>query len=78
LFSDTFLHLAPLGEAVIPLEEHRRGAEYSHQIMDLVPASLVASLPFPRLALFFEVFAGNSVIAEMTCLQLLQNSWWMG
>jgi hypothetical protein len=38
------------------VKEHQKGAEYSHQITDLVPASSVTSLPMPRLAPLFEGF----------------------
>jgi hypothetical protein len=43
-----------LGKVIIPLKEHQKDAEYSHEITDLVPAGSVALLPMPRLAPFFE------------------------
>jgi hypothetical protein len=56
LFSDTFFHLSPVEKVIIPFEERGKGAEYSHEITDLVPASSIASLSMPRLAPFFEGF----------------------
>ncbi|KAI9676670.1 MAG: hypothetical protein M1829_002988 [Trizodia sp. TS-e1964] len=54
LFSDTFCHLAPLQKNVIPSKEYQQGAEYSRELMDLVPVSLIPKLRLPRLAPLFE------------------------
>jgi hypothetical protein len=52
LFSDMFFHLNLLWRNITPLH-NQEGSEYSQQILDLIPASEVRLVSFPKLASLF-------------------------
>ena len=52
-FSDTFLHLDPLIENIIPPEAHTNNTYYSKEFADIVPANHDFALPLPYLRPFF-------------------------
>jgi hypothetical protein len=53
LFPDDRLGLAPLRKNILHQKRHEDGAEYSREILDVIPASKIAGIPIPLLGPFF-------------------------
>jgi hypothetical protein len=53
LFPDDCLGLAPLKKHILRAKRHEDGAEYSHEISDIIPSSKVSETPIPLLGPFF-------------------------
>ena len=73
--SDTFFHLALLGKVIISLKEHRKGAEYSHQIRRMVESSVLVRVSASAEAFMYYkhqfVSAMHNVFVDMHFLYLL-------
>lgn len=76
LFPDSLFHLKLSIQNAAPLVKHGEGAEYSREILDLIPACEIGSLPIPRLPLFFmglckRYFESGDVVFAIAAEQLV-------
>ncbi|KAJ5164776.1 uncharacterized protein N7500_006606 [Penicillium coprophilum] len=53
LFSDTFFHLSPVEQMIVPRSERSGISVYSRQILDQVPGKALEIITFPRLSPYF-------------------------
>lgn len=78
LFPDDRLGLAPLRKNILHQKRNEDGAEYSREILDVIPASKIAGIPIPLLGPFFSGQCAGYLGQTIRCSRWLPSDWLMG